>query len=344
MDLQIIHNIPPHWLEGSEGQFLEALGQPSILPLKGADSSRRRTLCTLLHGNEPSGVQAVFQFLKQGAQPAVDIDIIIASVGTALTEPRFSHRMLPSKRDLNRCFRPPFDGDEGLLARQILDFIRETQPECLIDLHNTSGSGPAFGVAVKNDADHLALTSLWTNDMILTDLRLGALMELSERNVPTVTIECGGANDRPSLIIATEGLQRYFLNEHVRAQPGENYAVTCYRNPVRLEVRPGFRVAYTDDTYCDADVSLHTNADQLNYGSLPPDEPIARLGPEGLKALQANNHLGENVLEEYFCSHDQKLYAQHTLKLFMVTTSKAIAERDCLLYFIECSSSQSKTS
>ncbi len=335
MDLQIVDTIPPHWLEGTLEQFLEALGQPTILQLSGADTSRRRTLCTLLHGNEPSGVQAVFQYLQQGAQAAVNIDIIIASVHTALTEPRFSYRMLPGKRDLNRCFHPPFDTDEGQLARQILDYIQESRPECLIDLHNTSGSGPAFAVSVHNDVNHLALTSLWTNDMIVTDLRLGALMELSERDVPTVTIECGGANDRPSLMIATEGLQRFFRNEHVLAQPEEDYAVTCYRNPVRLELRPGFRVAYTDDIYGDADISLRCDVDRLNYGSLPPDEPIARLGPEGLNALQANNHLGESVLEQYFCCRDQKLYAKHTLKLFMVTTNKDIAERDCLLYFIE---------
>ncbi|WP_020410850.1 succinylglutamate desuccinylase/aspartoacylase domain-containing protein [Hahella ganghwensis] len=335
MDLQIIEQVDPSVLQGSVEQFLEYLGHPSIIRLQGADSSRRRMLCTLLHGNEPSGLQAVFHYLQQNLQPAVDIDIVIASVTTALTKPRFSHRMLPGMRDLNRCFRPPFNDNEGRLANSILEFIRETRPECLIDLHNTSGSGPAFAVSVLRDADHLALTSLWTNDLIVTDLRLGALMELSEQNVPTVTIECGGATDRPSLMIAREGLQRYFQNEQVLAKPDENYAVTCYRNPVRLEVRPGFQVAYTDDGYCDADITLSTDADRLNYGSLPPDEPIARLGPEGMYALQAKNHLGEDVLEQYFCNRDQKLYARHTLKLFMVTTNKSIAERDCLLYFIE---------
>ncbi|OZG74463.1 hypothetical protein BTA51_05510 [Hahella sp. CCB-MM4] len=335
MDLQIIEQIDSQALQGSVEQFLEYLGHPTIIRLKGKNRRRRRMLCTLLHGNEPSGLQAIYHFLQQGLEPAVDIDIAIASVQTALTEPRFSYRMLPGKRDLNRCFQPPFNGDEGLLANNILEFIRETRPECLIDLHNTSGSGPAFAVAVLRDENHLALTSLWTNDLIVTDLRLGALMEISEQNVPTVTIECGGANDRPSLLIAKEGLQRYFQNEEVLAKPQENYAVTCYRNPVRLELKPGFQVAYTDDKYCDADITLSVDADRLNYGSLPPDEPIARLGPEGLRALQANNHLGEDVLEKHFCCRDQKLYARHTLKLFMVTTNKNIAEKDCLLYFIE---------
>ena len=322
--------------------FLQTLAAPALIRLQGKNRQRCRAFCTLLHGNEPSGLQAIINFLHSGQVPAVNVDIFIASVPVALRAPAFSHRMLAGRQDLNRCFRPPFDGEEGKLAQVILQFIEAAQPECLIDMHNTSGSGPAFGVAITDDANHLALTSLWTNDLIMTDLRLGALMELSEASVPTVTIECGGARDHPSLIIAEEGLQRYFHNDEVLATPGSQYGVTCFRNPVRLELRPGYSLAYQDFSFYqeafsgEADVIMPLDADRLNYGSVPAGEAVAWLGPKKAKALTAKDHFGQERLHEHFLVKHDQLLARHPLKLFMVTTNARIARKDCLFYFIDC--------
>ena len=53
-------------------------------------------------------------------------------------------------------------------------------PEAVIDLHNTSGSGPSFGVCTHMDRQHDALVSLFTQRLIVSNLGLGALMEISE--------------------------------------------------------------------------------------------------------------------------------------------------------------------
>lgn len=338
-------------------QFLHALGGPTLIRLEGKDTSRTRAFSTLLHGNEPSGLQAIINYLKSGQTPAVNIEIIIASVQAALAKPYLSHRTLPGKPDLNRCFQPPFESEEDRLAEEILQSLEASMPECLIDMHNTSGSGPSFAVAIANDADHLALTSLWTNDLIVTDLRLGAVMELSEASIPTVTIECGGSDDRTSLIIAQEGLQRYFQNENVLAQSGTQYGVTSYRNPIRMELRSGCSLIYkdispnqqnlieNDDFYRNLvhDVTMAQDADRLNYGSLPAGEPILWLGAQGIDVLTAKDYRGIEKLPEHFsvayrkgAKEGQCLIAKHPLKLFMVTTNARIGQEDCLFYFIDC--------
>lgn len=76
--------------------FLRYLGGPASIFLEGPDNSRTRAFVTLLHGNEPSGVMALFRWLKSGRQPAVNTLCIVASVGTALATPLFSQRILPS--------------------------------------------------------------------------------------------------------------------------------------------------------------------------------------------------------------------------------------------------------
>ncbi|MGL4566571.1 MAG: succinylglutamate desuccinylase, partial [Halioglobus sp.] len=90
-------------------EFLRWLDGPTCFFLSGEDPGRTRALVTLLHGNEPSGAMALWRWLRSARRPAVNVVCIVASVVAALAPPLFSHRMLPRARDLNRCFRPPFD-------------------------------------------------------------------------------------------------------------------------------------------------------------------------------------------------------------------------------------------
>ena len=329
--IQKIYQPDPNDLGASPEDFLACLRKASAVFINGKSAEKTRAVCTLLHGNEPSGVRAIYDYLKSNAV------FIIASVEAASCEPVFSNRMLPGKRDLNRCFNGPFDDEQGLLARAILELVHEIKPECLVDLHNTSGSGPAFGVAITEDQDHLALTSLFTNDLIVTDLRLGALMELSEQDVKTVTIECGGANDPSSQIIATEGLHRFLSSKRVLADAAEGYPVNVYHNPVRLETKNAFEVAYEDNPNPKAVLTLPSQAEKFNYGTLTKDESIGILGNEGFSALTAKDQRGREHIDAFFEARDGGLYPRHPIKVFMVTKNPLIAKTDCLFYFISVS-------
>ena len=108
--------------------FLRGLDGPACLFLSGQDSGHTRALVTLLHGNEPSGAMALHRWLQSGQHPAVNVVCIVASVAAALAAPLFSHRMLPRARDLNRCFRPPFDDAQGALAEEILEILPASNP------------------------------------------------------------------------------------------------------------------------------------------------------------------------------------------------------------------------
>ena len=334
--LRIIENPEAKQIGDNPEAFLKWLEGPSVIKLTGTDSSRIRAVCTLLHGNEPSGTQAVFRYLKSGEIPVVDCFFIIASVEAASKAPVFSNRMLANNRDLNRCFKAPFNDDQGLIAQEILDFIHEIKPECLVDIHNTSGSGPAFGVSIKDDADHAAITSLFTNDLIVTDLRLGALMELSESDVVTVTIECGGVKDYSSEIIASEGLNRFLSAEHVLAQADIEYLVNIFHNPIRLETKGEGKVSYQDEIDESAVITLPRQAEKFNYGTLTPEESIGFLSEGGLSLLTAKDQSGLEHIEEFFEERAGRLYAKHPMKIFMTTTSPFIARTDCLFYFISC--------
>ncbi|WP_426414630.1 hypothetical protein [Aestuariirhabdus sp. LZHN29] len=332
-----------HWIPADSGlrlgdsplEFIRQLPGPGAIWLEGEERDRTRALCTLLHGNEPSGASAIWHFLRRGLKPHTNALFIIASVQAALTAPVFSHRMLPEHRDLNRCFRPPFDDSRGQLAQQILQVISRHQPEALLDIHNTSGSGPAFGVSINGDERHRALASLFTNDLIVTDLRLGALMELSDDLQPTVTIECGGSQDPASDLVAREGLYRFLCSDSV-LHSGAADSVTCYHNPLRLELAEGTRLRYSTapDADADADLVMRSDAEALNYGTTSAQEPIAALGPQGLSKLRVMGPAGALPVEHYFEARNGLLYSRQPMRLFMVTTRLEIALSDCLFYFM----------
>ena len=171
-------------------EFLSLFGGPTVIHIDGKDNSRCRVVVTLLHGNEPSGVKAIHTLIQQSILPATSLKMIIVSVIAARYDPVFSHRMLPGQRDLNRCFSDSVFDLQGQLAQAIVEKINEYQPEAVIDLHNTSGSGPAFSVSVKDLPEHIALASHFTRRLIHTDIRLGSIME-QNFGCPIVTIEAG---------------------------------------------------------------------------------------------------------------------------------------------------------
>jgi Succinylglutamate desuccinylase / Aspartoacylase family len=310
--------------------FLRRLGGPTWIRLAGRDRSRTRAITTLLHGNEPSGIRALHGILAGGLQPATDVLALVASVDAALAAPGFAHRMLPGHRDLNRCFTDRLAGVEGDLAHAILEGLRAARPEALIDLHNTSGAGPAYGVGTRAESRHFALTSAFAATYVLTDLRLGALMEATQDDFPTVTIECGGAQSRRSDSVAAEGLQRYLGADDVLGNPESSSRVFLLKHPVRVQLVNGAAVAYSSAPDADRPVTLRRDIDRFNSSVLDPSEPVG--WARRLDALSAKDGGGRERVRDFFELRDGRLHARRPLRLFMATTDARIALDDCLFY------------
>ena len=316
-------------------EFLHRLHGPTHIHITGNDPSRCRAVVTLLHGNEPSGLYAVYQTLRQEIRPAIDIHLFIASVDAALQAPGFIYRMLPLHKDLNRCFKPPYgDTEQDLLAQKLIETLQQLNPECVIDIHNTSGSSPSFGVTTFMDARHDALVSLFTHRMIITDLSLGSLMEISETMMPTVTIECGGAQDNESHLLATEGLFKYVSYEDVLSIGHTDMSLEFFHNPLRLELAEGSDIAYGDHSLISDGVTLLPELENYNFGLVDPDVKLGFVSGELADKLTAKDTEQQERLSDYFELRDGELYPSQTLKLFMVTSNPEIARKDCLFYFV----------
>lgn len=324
------HNPSPAEMAESHHTFLAQLAGPTVIHLEGEDKTRTRVIVTLLHGNEPSGFKAIHRLLKQSVQPKVNVKFIIASVVAAKTSPIFTHRMLPGIRDLNRCFMAPYDDLQGQLAKSIKELILEYQPEALLDIHNTSGSGPAFSVAITECTQTLSLASYFTHRLIVTDLRLGSLMEV-DFGCPVATIECGGAQDEEADINALNGISTFIQQPKLFEIQQE---IELLKQPRRLLINSRSSISYGEKENLTTDITICQDVEQHNFGVTTPDQVLGYMADDGLKHFTLGQSIQDTTVEDFFVVKDGQLRCKHPLKLFMVTTRADIAKSDCLFYFV----------
>ena len=260
---------------------------------------------------------------------------LLGGVYPAKIPPMLSLRQLSEGRDLNRCFKEPFEGEEGAIAKAMLAELHKVKPECLLDVHNTSGTGPSFAVTITNDAAHQALTSLFTDRLIMTDLRLGALMEYSEQEVPTVTIECGGSQDDQAHQLAYEGLVRYASRPDVLSLEKAEWDVEVLRNPIRVELVPEATIEYLPEPSGRADLTLPPDIEHRNFGIVSPNEPLGWIGKKGLSVLNAIGHNRTENMGQVFQVREGQIFPAQAIKAFMITTNPVIAKSDCLFYAVK---------
>lgn len=332
--VKFIRNPQPALLGDNIEAFLHGLGGPACFYIDGEDTARCRALVTLLHGNEPSGVMAFLRWLQSGQRPAVNIVCIVASVTAALASPLFSHRTLPRARDLNRCFRPPFDDAQGALAQEILEILHLHQPEAVVDMHNTSGSGPSFGVCTYTDRHHEALVSLFSKRLIISNLRMGALMDISEDHYPTVTVEVGGRLDDEAHELAYEGLCRYFGASDVLAGGATDWGLELLCDPIRLELVDNVSLTYAEQPCPSYDITLRADIEHHNFGGVTADTSLGWARGAERDLFRACDSGGRCAVTRLVQIRDGQLYPAQPLKLFMITNNTAIAESDCLFYAV----------
>ena len=305
------------------------LEDDTAIDIDGRDTSRTRVIVTLIHGNEPSGFVASHRWLRSRPRPATNIRLIIASVTAARQEPGFNHRYPPGEADLNRCFnQPPTPALTARVAR-IRALIEEVRPEAIVDLHNTSGAGPAFSVALADGPTELALISFFCPTMILTGLRIGSLME-QDFGCPIVTIECGGARDPQAHALAYQGIRELAASDDFNN--GHHYLPICIlRQPLRVEARPGSRLSYAPYPEPRQDICLRHDIEQRNYGITPAGTCLGWLAGD-IDSLVVRDETGQAISHQLFEIQHHRLLTRCDMQIFMATNRTDIALSDCLFY------------
>ena len=327
-------------------QFLLSLIGLTVIDITGENTDEWRVISTLLHGDEPSGLISLHRWLtseNELPRPKTNIRIIISSVEAATHQHLFTHRYLPDGVDLNRCFnekgiKSSEDGEnqyvDGYIqrAKSIENAIREVNPTAIIDLHNTSGNGPAFAVSTLISPNVLSMSSYFCDTLILSDINIGAMMEL-DFSCPVVTIECGGSNDDQAHEVAYNGIKQFAKCDSSCTLPQDKAVQILYKQ-LRLVIKADRKLSFSEHDENYSGVTLRNNIEQFNYGGCCEGLLLGWLDDKGLENLEMINDQGVNVIDNYFKLLDNKLVCNTSLKIFMASNQSGIARSDCLFYVV----------
>jgi len=327
-------------------QFLLSLIGLTVIDINGENNNEWRVISTLLHGDEPSGLIAIHRWLTNEntlPRPKTNIRIIISSVEAATYQHLFRHRYLPNGIDLNRCFNEKsirsseyqdHQHIDGYIerAKLIASAIHEVNPKAIIDLHNTSGNGPAFAVSTLINPNVLSITSYFCDTLILSDISIGALME-HDFPCPVVTIECGGRVDDQAHEVAYNGIKQFVQCDSHCVLP-QDKAVQILYKPLRLVIKTDRKLSFSEHDEGYSGVTLRKNIEQFNYGGCCDGLLLGWLDDNGLENLEMLNDQGINVIDKYFKVDDNKLLCATNLKIFMASKQTDIVRSDCLFYVV----------
>ena len=175
-----------------------------------------------------------------------------------------------------------------------------------------------------------ALVGLFINRVIVTELRLGSLME-QDFGAPVVTVEAGGSADEAADVTAQQGVLAFFTRESLWDAPVD---VAVIRKSRRLELQPHSRIEYAGRALHDRDITLRADIDRFNFAQAGPDTVLGWLGEDGYQHLRIGGEPGHNDVAEFFEERDGGLYPRDAMQIFMATTRPDIAASDCLFYFV----------
>ena len=316
-------------LKADHLQFLLSLTGPTIIDISGPNTTTWYVITTLLHGNEPSGLIALHEWLLTQQEPAVNLRFILCSVEAAAKPPMFTHRFLPEGKDINRCFNRQSKQGYYLRAHLIEQAIHQVSPQLVVDMHNTSGTSPAFCVSAHMHKPHIKLASFFCDHLILSHIALGALMEI-HMDCPIITLECGGSRDVQAKKVAYDAIS--LLANGVDLASSHKQPIKIIHHPMRLQLNKGIELAYAQSHQGHEGVTLINTIEQFNYGLCHAGQILGWLDNQGLNNLVLIDENQRNLIEDYFYFEDSKLIAACNFQIFMATCVPEIAQSDCLMY------------
>ncbi|NMP32582.1 hypothetical protein HII17_13530 [Thalassotalea sp. M1531] len=330
--LEYFKNLTAEDIPDTPVAWLHSLSASTVIDFVQSDDLPWRVITTLLHGNEPSGFYAIHKLIKESAfsELSVNVRIVLGSIEAAQYKPEFTQRYLTDGMDINRCFGSNSLSQYYLRAQMLASSIRQVEPEAIVDLHNTSGDSPAFGVSCHQSHQHLSLTGLFCQSMIISHIRLGALME-QDFGCPVVTIECGGATKDSSHHLTYKGIVRY-LNCEDKSNEELAFQVEVIYHPMRVRVVGNTSLAFANEAASYASVTLRADIEEVNFINNINGMHIGWVDANGLSNLELEEPQLHGKISDYFAVQDGKLVGDADLRIFMATSRTDIALNDCLFY------------
>lgn len=327
--LTVLDEVPEGLLALKANELHQHLSGPTLIRLQG---QREEVLfvSVLLHGNETTGWDAVRELLldyDKGELPR-SLYVFIGNVAAAAE----GCRVLAGQTDFNRIWKADNDLPENKLAKELLDTLSHVSLFAAIDIHNNTGMNPHYGCINVLNNHFLHLATLFSRTVVYF-IRPDSVLSLAlSRLCPSITIECGKAEDKHGIEHAKEYLNACL---HLQAFPDHEvmeHDIDVFHTVATVKVTEGIDFGIDNPK---AKLNFISNMDRLNFQEVVAGTILGHVNCGNLPCLQVLNEEGEEVVEQYFSIEKGVLRFSIPLMPSMLTLDEEIIRQDCLCYLME---------
>ncbi len=331
MKLNIFESAPDGFLELLPNELFKVLPGPSLIRFQGEEEAPL-FLATLLHGNEPTGIQAIQKLLKkyqaEGKTLPRRLDLFIGNVEAAKSgERRFS-----KQPDFNRVWNGG-SLPEHNLAREVKALVKNSGAFASVDIHNTSGKNPHYSCVNRLEAPYVNLAHLFSQTLVYFNRPKEVLSNAMAEFCPSITIEAGQPGDSYGVQHVYEFLEKCLNLKQVPPDWNGKEDLYVYHTIARILVPKNSRIGFDRDSH-NKDFCFISDLDQQNFSEIPANTLIGWRHNPNLK-LSVIDEEDEEVESRFIEYQESEIRLKRAVVPSMFSTNERIVQQDCLGYLME---------
>lgn len=329
--LNEMNHIPDAFLDAKAEELHDLLQAPTLFHLDGINP-QPLFICTLLHGNETTGLYAVQRLLKKYQDSTLPraISIFIGNIKAA----KENQRRLDTQDDYNRIWPGSHhdDSSEKDMMQIVTNIMEKKKPFASIDIHNNTGKNPHYGCINILNPHGLVLASKFSDIAVYFTDPKGVQSSAFSDFCPSIVLECGQASDKSGEDHALSYLETILEMDDLSAQNSKN--LKLYHTIARVIIPKTVSIgdSSNDDN---GDIVLNKELEEKNFHQIQPGTEFASVDADKEKTIIVSNESHEDITEEYIELNNNKLLFKKPITLAMYTTSERAIRQDCVCYFME---------
>lgn len=313
--LSIVDGLPGEFFNLDPERMHTIFPNPTLIHIKGV-SSRTVFVSTLLHGNETSGIKVLQEVFSRGGLEA-NVLLLIGNVEAA----KNNLRRMPNQVDFNRVWSGP-TLSQTHWAQAVLSEVRRVKPLAVVDIHNSTGRNPSYGVISYLEDKHIHLASEFSKNIVYSHEPRTTLVSTLGEQFPAVVLECGPSGDKEGIRLGTDFLHRLLNFRRIERKTSE---VVLMESIARIFVTGDF--GFGDQK---RDLNFVSDLDLKNFVELPAGDIWGTIkNKDDFRVIGPEDR---DRTAEYFSLDGGVIKVKASFIPSLISLSQTAVNQDCLCY------------
>jgi succinylglutamate desuccinylase len=329
--LNEMNHIPEDFLTAKAEDLHKVLKTPTLFHLEGI-KAQPLFICTLLHGNETTGLYALQRLLKRYKEKPLPraISLFVGNIAAA----KENQRHLDGQDDYNRIWPGSHHSDspEKDMMQIVTNIMAKKKPFASIDIHNNTGKNPHYACINILNPHGLVLASKFSDIAVYFTSPKGVQSSAFSDFCPSIVLECGQSGDKSGEDHALAYLETILEMDELSSQ-GDNKP-KLYHTVARVTIPKTVTIGNSVDNNSH-DICLNTQLEDKNFHFIHPGTEFATVNSTKEKLIVVSSESNEDITHEYIERNNNKLLLKKSTTLSMFTTCEKAIRQDCVCYLME---------